>query len=137
MTDIYFTSEPSKDEIESFHKGLNDYNGKYVKNDFEKIAITVKSKEDIVVAGIDGMSYWGRAYIDNLWVDENYRREGIGSKLLKDFEIIAKAKDCLGVQLSTMSFQAIGFYEKNGYETFAKLGGFADGHYCIFYTKEI
>jgi GNAT superfamily N-acetyltransferase len=62
-----------------------------------------------------GGTYWGWLYVSILWIDEKYRKNGIGSKLLKDAETEALRRGCEYAHLDTMSFQALGFYKKKKY----------------------
>ncbi len=46
-----------------------------------------------IIAGIlSNMYCWNCIYIDVLWVKEEYRKDGLGTKLLKELEKIAKRK---------------------------------------------
>ena len=56
------------------------------------------------IAGILGGTYWGWMYIDILWVDEKYRKQGLGSKLLEAAESEAKKRGCHSVHVDTMSW---------------------------------
>ena len=56
-----------------------------------------------------------------LWVDERYRRQGIGSGILREVERIAREKGCRVVTLGTASYMARPFYEKHGYTVFTTL----------------
>ena len=47
-----------------------------------------------VIAGILGGTYWGWMHIDVLWVDEKYRRHGLGPKLLESAESEEKKRGC-------------------------------------------
>jgi GNAT superfamily N-acetyltransferase len=62
-----------------------------------------------------------------LWVDETYRNQGYGAKLIEEAEKIAKSMGCIMVMTSTFSYQAPGFYPKCGFETYAVLEGFPEG----------
>ena len=42
---------------------------------------------------------------------------------------------CVGMEIDTMSFQAIDFYRRNGFKSFAKIDNYEDGHQCILFTK--
>lgn len=65
--------------------------------------------------------FWHHVHIDILWVDENFRENGYGSKLVKKVEDLAVEKGCRFIYLDTFSFQAPEFYKKNGYEVFGML----------------
>lgn len=54
-------------------------------------------------------------------IDEDIRKSGFGTKLLLELENIAIEKECDFIKVDTLSFQALGFYKKNGYEVFGSL----------------
>jgi ribosomal protein S18 acetylase RimI-like enzyme len=58
------------------------------------------------------------AYISNLAVSKNYRRQGIASKLLHQCEIIAQQKNLPQISLHVLASNKIGqeVYFKNGYD---------------------
>ena len=60
-------------------------------------------------------------FLNTLWVDERWRRHGLGSALLREVELIAREKDCRVVTLGTASYMARPFYEKHGYTVFTTL----------------
>ncbi len=55
-------------------------------------------------------------YIDDLCVDENYRRQGVGERLYRFAVDYAKAKGCHDITLNVWSLNesAIAFYQKMG-----------------------
>lgn len=56
-------------------------------------------------------------FIEDVIVDPNYRNKGIGSKLLKKLEEIAKKKNIVSIDLlSNTKSKAIGFWKKNNYK---------------------
>ena len=90
-----------------------------------------------VIAGLLGGTYWGWMYVDILWVDEKFRRRGIGSHLLKAAEAEALRRGCHHVHLDTMSWQAPGFYQKHGYTVIGELPDIPAGHSKILLMKEL
>ncbi|WML32976.1 GNAT family N-acetyltransferase [Clostridium sp. OS1-26] len=90
-----------------------------------------------IIAGILSKMYcWNCAYIDVLWIKEENRKDGLGSKLLKEVEKIAKDKGCHLIHLDTFDFQAKDFYIKHGYEVFGILDECPQGH-KRYYMKKI
>ena len=57
----------------------------------------------------------GYGYIDLLWVRDDQRSCGLGTKLLAAAETEIRRRGCDRVALSTHSFQAPGFYGRFGY----------------------
>jgi ribosomal protein S18 acetylase RimI-like enzyme len=54
--------------------------------------------------------------IDEFCVDEAMRRQGIGTQMLTEIKVLAKAFGCTDLQLSVypQNDEAVGFYQKNG-----------------------
>ncbi|MGG7200531.1 GNAT family N-acetyltransferase [Clostridium butyricum] len=91
-----------------------------------------------IIAGINSKMYcWNCLYIDVLWVKEEYRKEGLGSKILNKIEKVAKDKGCYLIQLDTFDFQAKDFYLKHGYDIFGILDECPQKHKRYFMKKFI
>ncbi|MDO4506892.1 MAG: GNAT family N-acetyltransferase [Spirochaetales bacterium] len=76
-------------------------------------------------------------HLDILWVDEKYRRTGIGSKLLKAAEDEAVRRGCHSVHVDTMSWQAPEFYKKHGYRMISQLDDIPVGDQKHHFIKEL
>lgn len=85
-----------------------------------------------VAAGLTADIVWGAMYIDILWVNENLRGQGIGTQLMQRAEAAARQMGLNFVWLGTFSFQALGFYEKIGYEIIGQVGNYPPGY--AYYT---
>lgn len=98
----------------------------------------VEDEDGEIIAGILSKMYcWNCLYIDVLWVKEEYRKEGLGTKILKEIEKTAKDKGCYLVHLDTFDFQAKDFYIKQGYEIFGTLDDCPQGHKRYYMKKNI
>lgn len=103
---------------------------------FENINKKFLNENGEIIAGCVARMYcWNVLYIDILWVDENYRNQGLGSKLLEYVEETAKEKGCYLIHLDTFDFQAKDFYIEHGYEIFGTLKDCPKGH-CRYYLKK-
>lgn len=69
-----------------------------------------------VVGGAVGRTWGPCCELQQLWVEPAYRREGVGSRLVKDFEAHGQARGCDTFYLETFNFQAPAFYRSLGYE---------------------
>ena len=90
-----------------------------------------------MIGGILGGTYWGWMYVDILWVHENHRYKGIGSKLLREAEKEAVRRGCHHVHLDTMSWQAPEFYQKHGYEVIGILPDIPNGNQKYLLMKAL
>jgi len=86
-----------------------------------------------ILAGFDSES----VYIDTLWVDEKSRDQGYGTKLLNAAENEAYKLGCHYSTVDTYSFQAEGFYLKNGYERIGEVKNYWLHHSKIFLRKTL
>ena len=75
------------------------------------------AEEDGNLAGvIVGRAYYNEVHIGDLIVGKDYRRDGVGSKLVAAVENAYKGKGFEKIALTTFGFQAPEFYKKLGYE---------------------
>lgn len=93
--------------------------GDYSKN--EPLFLGYYNDNNKLVAGLYAYLSLGMMYVDLMWVDERYRNNKIGSKLLAKAEKYADDNNALYVRVNTATFQALEFYLKNNYEVLFKL----------------
>ena len=108
---------PSKQEIDYIREALTRFNNDRVGEDgHTPLSLVEYDAAGAIIGGLLGGTYWGWMYVDILWVHENHRKRGIGSRLLATAEDEAIRRGCHHVHLDTMSWQAPDFYKKHGYE---------------------
>lgn len=129
---------PTEQEIQYVRDALMRFNDERVGADGHTPLTFVEHDADgNVIGGILGGTYWGWLYIDILWVQENYRGKGIGSKLLLTAEEEAIRRGCHHVHLDTMSWQAPDFYKKHGYEVIGILPDIPKGNQKYLLQKAL
>ena len=79
-----------------------------------------------VAGGALGRTWGECAELQQLWVDERHRRQGVGGHLVRMFETCAAARGCRTFYLTTFSFQAPKLYRSLGYSVVAEIRGFPD-----------
>ena len=113
---------PSETETDYIREALNQFNCAYVGDDGHTPLHLIEYDADgSIIGGLLGGTYWGWMYIDILWVREDHRRQGVGSRLLTEAEKEAMRRGCHHVHVDTMSWQAPAFYQKHGYEVIGVL----------------
>lgn len=90
------------------------------KIDDETIAIAAVYQGKIA-GGLIAKQTYESIYINLLAVDEAYREQRIGSQLMQKIEEIAIQRGVIHLSLTTKSYQALDFYQKNGYVVFGSL----------------
>lgn len=103
----------------------------------KSLTVLLRDAEDNVVGGLLGETYWGWLNVEQMWIEESLRQQGYGAKLLSAAESEAVARGCSAAYLDTFSFQALGFYQKFGYEVFGTLENFPPGHKRFFMRKSL
>ena len=132
------SGDPFEKEIEFVRRALVQFNEVHVGEDgHTPLNLMEYDAEGNVIGGLLGGTYWGWLYVDILWVDESYRRQGIGSKLLAQAEGEAVRRGCHHVHVDTMSWQAPLFYQKHGYRVIGILPDIPKGHQKYLLQKEL
>lgn len=133
-----FTSKPSARDFHEIKSRVLEYNSEYLETVNESfVAIFVKDKEEASVAGITGKIFGLWLEIEFLFVDEDQRGSGLGSKLLTSFEKEAMVLGCKYAFLNTFDFQAKDFYPRYGYKFAFELQNYPISGTNSFFTKEL
>jgi GNAT superfamily N-acetyltransferase len=134
------TSEPDApvEDVEAVRTGLLAFNESHA-GPANPVAVQIFARDENgkVVGGLLGGHRWGWLYVDKLWVRDDLRGQGIGTRLLKQAEEEARSLGCTTSVLDTFAFQARPFYEKLGYRVYATLEGFPPGYCMYFLRKEL
>ncbi|GGE55632.1 GNAT family N-acetyltransferase [Priestia taiwanensis] len=138
MRIIHELNKADKDEV---NKKLYEYNLAHFAEEFhgryKEVNIFVKDEEDTVRGGIIGALCWNWLEIHMLHVDEDLRKQGYGSKLLAEVEKVAREKECDFIKVDTLSFQALDFYKKYGFEVYGALENVGREHVHYYLKKDL
>ena len=135
---ITFQETFDQKETEFIQEKLNQYNLLFAPPDnHQALTLLARNQTGLIVAGLVGVTYWGWLHIEDLWVDEDLRQQGIGRQILQAAEDQALQRGCRFVHLETHTFQALGFYEKAGYQVFGELPDLPRGYTKYFLKKNL
>ena len=104
---------------------------------YTRTVLSARDGKGRLLGGLILQSYWKESYIELLWLSARARRTGIGSKLIKEAERRARRRGSQLIHLNTYSFQAPGFYAKQGYQRFGRMSGSPRGESRHFYVKHL
>jgi ribosomal protein S18 acetylase RimI-like enzyme len=119
---------PPEASVLAIDQGLDEYNLSVAPvDDVKQLASFATDASGRTVGGAVGRT-WGRCCeLLQLWVDPAHRSAGVGSRLLREFEAHAARRGCDIYYLTTLSFQAPGFYRKHGYASIAEIPNHPNG----------
>jgi len=117
---------------------LMEYNLQQVgKTEVENFSFFVRDSDGTVVGGMTGAIFWDMMRVDILWLDEQLRGQGYGSKLVAMAEQYAAEKNCKLIKLDTYSFQAPEFYKKLGYQVYGVVEDEPAGFQHYYFYKRM
>ena len=96
-------------------------------NEVQALASFARLASGEVIGGAIGRTWGTCCELQQLWVHTEFRRRGIGARLLRAFEARAEERGCCTFYLETFTFQAPGLYRSLGYEVALELEGFSPG----------
>ena len=120
----YRIEDITKEEASYIGDKINEIVPHEVDADEEEFVLKIENENGKIIGGCIAHAYeyhWSRVLLEELWVDESYRHQGLGSMIIREVERIAREKGCRVVTLGTASYMARPFYEKHGYTVFTTL----------------
>jgi ribosomal protein S18 acetylase RimI-like enzyme len=100
-----------------------------------RFTLALRDADQSLLGGLSGVMAWGWLFIDAVWIDPALRGQGAGRALLARAEAHALAEGCHSVWLDT--FQALGFYEAQGYVVFGALEDYPGRQARAFLRKRL
>jgi GNAT superfamily N-acetyltransferase len=120
--------EPDAADARVVDQGLDDHNNASAPlHEVRPLACFVRDAAGAVIGGALGRTWGACAELQQLWVQGELRRQGLGARLVRAFEQRAAQRGCVRVYLTTFSFQAPRLYASLGYQMHHTIEGFGPG----------
>jgi GNAT superfamily N-acetyltransferase len=135
--EIVATDHPTDTDRQAVLSLLVEYNASRVgETPFRQYALLLRDPGYLdPVGGLYAYVLYDWLSIELLMIPEAYRGYGFGTELMRRAEAHAIDAGCVGVWLNTFSFQALGFYQRLGYEVFGSLDDHPRGSQRYFMRK--
>ncbi|BBN82351.1 N-acetyltransferase [Pseudoalteromonas sp. A25] len=139
---IELSTSPSQAQLNAISQGIANFNAKYLSNENAhntglQCVITVQDENNKIIGGLQACVIWSYCILELLWLDDEIRGRGIGTKLMLQLEAFAKKHDLYQIRTETLDFQAKPFYEKLGYRVYGELENTPPGHISYFLVKQL
>lgn len=107
--------------------------------DFNKQKFSLTAVVDKKICGLAKLQIKaGVCRVDELFVSIPYRRQGLGTKLIKATEKIARTKNCHKMTLTTgKAWESVPFYQTLGYQKVADFPNYYARHDFIELAKDL
>jgi GNAT superfamily N-acetyltransferase len=116
--------------------GYNDEKAGY--RDYRPLAVTVSDPATgEVIGGLVGRTSFGLLFVERFFLPEHLRGNGLGSRVIALAEEEGRRRGCTRAALFTLTFQAPGFYLKQGYNIAARLECSPPGATRMLMTKQL
>ena len=136
--DIIVTDAPDPGLRDLILDGLIAYNETQAgPSGARPLAVLVRDDDQRVVGGLWAWTAYGWLSIELLFLPADLRGRDLGTQVMRRAEEEARRRGCREAWLDTFGFQARGFYERLGYETFGQLDGYPQGYARYFMRKAL
>ena len=103
----------------------------------EPLNLYVEDEKGNLLAGLVAETFGNWLEIKYLFVKEELREQGIGSKLLEQAESAVKNRNCRFAFVNTYQFQAPDFYKSHGYKEVFTLQNYPYTGKRFYYQKDL
>jgi GNAT superfamily N-acetyltransferase len=111
---LMLLDDPTPDHRAAILNRLAAFNASFASPGASNLAVVLDDGGE-TLGGLWGTCLYDWLTIELVFVPEQMRGQGVGSRLIQEAEAAAQARGCIGAWLDTFSFQARGFYEMLGY----------------------
>ncbi len=100
-------------------------------------SILARGEDGALIGGVNGLIHWRWAYVRHLWVAESRRGQGLGARLMREAERLARNRGCVGVYIDTFEKRVAAFYESLGFTRVGEIADFPPGHSRFSLSKPL
>ncbi len=130
--------ELSEEQVEDIGTRLDAFDEKHIPDQMEGCIQIGAEDGGKLIAGLDAcITAFRILYVSTVFVDEAYRRKGIGTRLVREMERRAAEMGVNTIRLDTFDWQGKDFYDALGYRCVGHYDNAEDGYSEYFFLKRI
>ncbi|WOV85752.1 GNAT family N-acetyltransferase [Sporosarcina jeotgali] len=134
----YKVIELNDSQVEDIESRLEQYDKNHITYEIQgNIKIGVVDEEKLIAGADADMTAYKVLYVSTVFVDEDYRNNKVGTKLMTEIEKRAKLLGANMIRLDTFNWQGRDFYRSLGYEEVGFYENKDDGFSEHFFVKRI
>jgi len=135
--EIIYESNPHPDDVQALNNGIAEHTQQKMEmKPLDFFAFFIRDNNEKIVGGCAGDNMYGCLYVGQLWVTEQLRGKGYGTKLMKQAENLAKTSECNFMAVNTFDWEALDFYKKLGFYVEFERHGFLKESIFYFLRKD-
>jgi GNAT superfamily N-acetyltransferase len=125
---FYITTDVSEEDEKILHQGLHHHVIAHIGDGYKGVGIKLvaKDKAGELIGGLSAWTTLQNLIFEHIWIEERFRGQDLGRKLMLEMERIARENGCIASQASCFSFPALGIIEKMGYQILGLSNGYPD-----------
>ncbi len=128
----------NEEQVEDIETRLSTFDEKYITYKMNGSIQIGMEENGRLIAGLDAcVTAFKILYVSTVFVDEEFRRKGIGAQLIREMEKRAAAMGVNTIRLDTFNWQGKEFYEALGYTAVGHYDHPEDGYSEYFFLKRI
>lgn len=133
---IEFTDQPKREDTDFLCNKI--YSGTEKLGDFTPFGFFIKDDNGNILAGCNGCLFFGSVFTDQIWVDPQYRSQGLALKLMDKVHEYGIQNNCSIAAVHSMTFQHVEkFFEKLGYIIDFERKGYSSDSSVFFLVKQL
>jgi GNAT superfamily N-acetyltransferase len=133
---IDYEANPRGEDVQFLNDRIMEYaKQKKQMKQLEFFAFYVRDENGRIVGGCAGDNMYGGLFVGQLWVAEELRGQGYGTRLMAEAEKLAIESKCNFMAVNTMDWEALDFYKKIGFFVEFERHGFDKNSIFYFLRK--
>lgn len=135
---ISYETNPKSEDIQILNDGImKEAKQKKGMKQLDFFAFYIRDETGKIVGGCAGDNMYGGLFVGSLWVAEQLRGMGYGTKLMQKAETFAKESGCHFITVNTFDWEALDFYKKLGFYVEFERKGFDKDSVFNFLRKDL